>query len=77
MTSLSVRVARDKLADAITIERQRDTCYPCYIVRGPSGSVWLEQPSGRKNGWCVSHDDLVYWCGDFAGAKQHALEVVK
>lgn len=86
MSALTVRVARGKaLAGCITIERQKDTCYPCYLVKGPSGSAWIEQPSGRRNGWCVSYDRpwrgvqelQVDWCGDFAAAKQYALEVVK
>lgn len=67
------------------LTRQKDVCYPCYIATGKSGdTAWVEQPKGRRWGWCVytinKHGDdtdkqHLLWLGSFREAKEYANEL--
>lgn len=85
MSSLSIRTARRHESTHVTVEKQRDVVYPCYLISKGGDSVWVEQPSGRVNGWCVylagqdvgDHEAAkTLWLGSFAEAKHYAVELL-
>lgn len=70
----------------IKFEKQRDTVYPAYLATSDNGEeVWVEQPSGRRDGWCVylaefdvgTPEAKAMWLGRFDEAKRYATELLQ
>ena len=69
----------------IKFGRQRDVVYPAYLATSGTGEkAWIEQPSGCRQGWCVSlagfdagaPEARTMWFGRFKEAKQYAVELL-